>query len=49
VVREGVGQGFSSFDLLKGDGKGRGLIVFYKFIIGGFRVCLIYLILAKIN
>jgi hypothetical protein len=28
------GQGFSSFDLLKGDGRGRGLIVSYKFIMG---------------
>jgi len=36
MAREG-GQGFFSFDMLKGDGKGRGLIIFYKFMIGGGR------------
>jgi hypothetical protein len=35
VGREG-GQGFFSFDMLKGNGRGRGLIFFfYKFIMGG--------------
>jgi hypothetical protein len=35
------GQGFFSFDMLKGDGRGGGLIF--------FRVGLIHFILAKIN
>ncbi len=29
-------QGFYPFDMLKGDKRGRGLIFFYKFIMGGF-------------
>ncbi len=34
MAREG-GQGFISFDILKGDGRGRGLTFFNKFIMGG--------------
>jgi hypothetical protein len=48
----GKGGGCSfSFDLLKGDGRGRGLTSFYKFIEGGggHKVGLRVLILAKIN
>jgi hypothetical protein len=47
------GRGFFSFDMLKGDGRGRGLIFLYKFNMDGggegFKVGLINLILAKIN
>jgi hypothetical protein len=51
VAKEGGGQGSFSFDLLKGDGKGRGLIFILHIHYGGegLRVGLINLILAKIN